>query len=119
VSGTEGGFRDDEVEMGRAAGWDNVSPVPRRISVETAALALAPWFSLGHLRTGRMTRLSVNETRSKRNTGTHGPMGFRVSSRWRKFALEAGAQGITVHPRTDQRHIRPADVFEMDELLKD
>ena len=33
--------------------------------------------------------------------------------------LKAGADGITVHPRPDQRHIRPADVFDLAELLKD
>ena len=27
--------------------------------------------------------------------------------------IDAGAQGITVHPREDQRHIRPSDVFEI------
>jgi len=32
--------------------------------------------------------------------------------------LEAGAQGITVHPRPDQRHIRPGDVTALAELLR-
>jgi pyridoxine 5-phosphate synthase len=32
--------------------------------------------------------------------------------------LEAGAQGITVHPRPDQRHIRTNDVHELAEMLK-
>lgn len=27
--------------------------------------------------------------------------------------VEAGCQGITVHPRKDQRHIRPGDVYEI------
>lgn len=27
--------------------------------------------------------------------------------------IDAGAQGITVHPREDQRHIRPSDVYEI------
>ena len=31
--------------------------------------------------------------------------------------IAAGAQGITVHPREDQRHIRPADVQEIAERL--
>lgn len=31
--------------------------------------------------------------------------------------LEAGGHGITVHPRPDQRHIRPADVYQLAELL--
>ena len=29
--------------------------------------------------------------------------------------INAGAQGITVHPREDQRHIRPSDVYEIAE----
>ncbi len=45
--GPEGGFRDDEVELARAAGWETVSLGPRLLRVETAALALAAWFSLG------------------------------------------------------------------------
>jgi pyridoxine 5-phosphate synthase len=32
-------------------------------------------------------------------------------------ALDAGAHGITVHPRPDQRHIRPRDVYQLAELL--
>ena len=32
--------------------------------------------------------------------------------------IEAGAQGITVHPRPDQRHIRPADVEALAGLLR-
>jgi len=32
--------------------------------------------------------------------------------------LDAGAQGITVHPRPDQRHIRTHDVFDLAELLQ-
>lgn len=33
-----------------------------------------------------------------------------------KQAIDAGAKGITVHPRPDQRHIRPTDVFELSQL---
>lgn len=32
--------------------------------------------------------------------------------------LDAGAQGLTVHPRPDQRHIRPNDVFALNELVR-
>ena len=34
------------------------------------------------------------------------------------LALQGGADGITVHPRPDERHIRPADVLELAALLK-
>ena len=34
-----------------------------------------------------------------------------------EIAIQAGAGGITVHPRPDQRHIRPSDVYELAEML--
>lgn len=34
-------------------------------------------------------------------------------------ALQAGAHGITVHPRPDERHIRRHDVFELADMLQD
>ncbi len=33
-----------------------------------------------------------------------------------RVCLDAGAHGITVHPRPDQRHIRPEDVYALSEL---
>ena len=36
-----------------------------------------------------------------------------------RMCLEAGASGITVHPRPDERHIRGADVFEIAAMMKD
>lgn len=35
-----------------------------------------------------------------------------------KICLEAGAHGITVHPRPDERHVRSKDVYEIAELLQ-
>jgi pyridoxine 5-phosphate synthase len=35
-----------------------------------------------------------------------------------RTVLAAGARGITVHPRPDQRHIRPSDVRDLTDLLK-
>jgi pyridoxine 5-phosphate synthase len=32
-------------------------------------------------------------------------------------ALEAGAHGLTVHPRPDERHIRMSDVYEIAEMI--
>ena len=63
-----------------------------------------------------MTRLSVNLNkvallRNSRNIGI--PSVKRAALR----CIEAGAHGITVHPRPDQRHIRPEDVYELAELL--
>lgn len=34
-----------------------------------------------------------------------------------KVCIEAGAPGITVHPRADERHIVPADVYAIAELV--
>ena len=34
------------------------------------------------------------------------------------LAMEAGAAGLTVHPRPDQRHIRPGDVIRLATLLR-
>ncbi|HSB22138.1 MAG TPA: pyridoxine 5'-phosphate synthase [Burkholderiaceae bacterium] len=36
-----------------------------------------------------------------------------------RIAILAGAQGITVHPRPDQRHIRTSDVHELAALLRE
>ncbi|WP_460052040.1 pyridoxine 5'-phosphate synthase [Sessilibacter sp. MAH2] len=36
-----------------------------------------------------------------------------------KLCLENGVDGITVHPRPDQRHIRPSDCLELKTLLAD
>jgi len=35
-----------------------------------------------------------------------------------RLALGAGAAGLTVHPRPDERHIRRADVFEIAEMIR-
>jgi pyridoxine 5-phosphate synthase len=35
-----------------------------------------------------------------------------------RIALDAGAYGITIHPRPDERHIRKTDVYEIAHLLK-
>ena len=63
------------------------------------------------------TALSVNLNKVAllRNTRSLGiPSVMRAAT----VALEAGAHGITVHPRPDQRHIRPADVDELSVLLQ-
>jgi 16S rRNA (uracil1498-N3)-methyltransferase len=44
--GPEGGFTDDEVEVGQAAGWRCVDLGPRILRIETAALVLAAWAGL-------------------------------------------------------------------------
>lgn len=64
-----------------------------------------------------MTHLSVNVNKvaTLRNTRT---LGIPSVERLSRIALEAGAHGITVHPRPDQRHIRPHDVDDVARVVK-
>lgn len=65
-----------------------------------------------------MTKLSVNVNKiaTLRNTRSlEIPSVVGLS----RIALEAGAHGITVHPRPDQRHIRPGDVLDVARLLEE
>jgi pyridoxine 5-phosphate synthase len=63
-----------------------------------------------------MTRLSVNLNkiallRNSRNIGI--PSVIKAA----EYCMDAGAQGITVHPRPDQRHVRTSDVYELADFL--
>ena len=60
--------------------------------------------------------VNVNKVALVRNT-SH--LGIPSVTRAAQLCLEAGAQGITVHPRPDERHIRAQDVTELAVLLKD
>lgn len=65
-----------------------------------------------------MTKLSVNLNavamlRNRRDVGS--PSVTAIA----QLVLEAGADGITVHPRPDERHIRRSDVYELSDLLVD
>jgi len=64
------------------------------------------------------TALSVNLNKVAlvRNT-RH--LGIPSVTRAATLCLQAGAHGITVHPRPDERHIRRQDVFDLAELLRD
>jgi len=64
-----------------------------------------------------MARLSVNLNkiallRNSRRTGVPDLLRFG------RLALDAGAQGLTVHPRPDERHIRAADVPALGVLMR-
>ena len=65
-----------------------------------------------------MTKLSVNLNKVAllRNT-RH--LGIPDVNRAARIVLQAGAQGITVHPRPDGRHVRAADVDALVRLLRD
>ena len=63
-----------------------------------------------------MTELSVNINkiallRNQRD------IGIPSVAKFSKIAVEAGAYGITVHPRSDQRHVRYSDVYELREII--
>lgn len=63
-----------------------------------------------------MTHLSVNlnavaQLRNRRNLPWPSVVGIA------RVVLDAGASGVTVHPRPDERHIRRTDVVELAELL--
>jgi pyridoxine 5-phosphate synthase len=64
-----------------------------------------------------MAKLSVNVNKvaTLRNTR---PLDYPSPLHIAQLALSAGAAGITVHPRPDQRHIRPADVTAIADLLR-
>jgi pyridoxine 5-phosphate synthase len=64
-----------------------------------------------------MTLLSVNlnavaQLRNRRDLPWPSVTGIA------RVVLDAGASGITIHPRPDQRHIRRTDVFELSSLLR-
>ena len=65
-----------------------------------------------------MTNLSVNLNKIAliRNSRTIGIPSVLWAG---KTCIEAGAHGLTVHPRPDERHIRRSDVYELAELLQD
>ena len=64
-----------------------------------------------------MARLSVNLNkvallRNSRRTGVPDLLRFA------RIALDSGAQGLTVHPRPDVRHIRGSDVPALSDLMR-
>ena len=71
-----------------------------------------------HLAAPCKTALSVNVNKVAllRNT-RH--LGIPDVVRAARLCLEAGAQGITVHPRPDERHVRGDDVYEIAAMMKD
>jgi pyridoxine 5-phosphate synthase len=64
-----------------------------------------------------MARLSVNLNKIAllRNSRRTGVPDLR---RFGRLALESGAQGLTVHPRPDERHIRATDVPLLSDVMR-
>lgn len=63
-----------------------------------------------------MTRLSVNLNKIALLRNAR-PLDIPSVTRMATIALDAGAHGITVHPRPDSRHIRADDVLALSKLL--
>jgi pyridoxine 5-phosphate synthase len=59
--------------------------------------------------------VNVNKVALVRNTRY---LGIPSVTRAATLCLQAGAHGITVHPRPDERHIRASDVHELAELMQ-
>jgi pyridoxine 5-phosphate synthase len=59
--------------------------------------------------------VNVNKVALVRNTRQ---LGIPSVTRAAEICLKAGAAGITVHPRPDERHIRKNDVLEIAELMR-
>ncbi len=64
-----------------------------------------------------MTKLSVNVNKVATLRNTRPQLDVPSVVRCASLCLAAGAHGITVHPRPDQRHIRPHDVDDLARLL--
>ena len=77
-----------------------------------------PLLSFGLEQRRASTALSVNLNRVALLRNSR-PLNFPSVTRAATIALHAGAHGITVHPRPDERHIRTSDVHELAALLKD
>jgi pyridoxine 5-phosphate synthase len=65
---------------------------------------------------GTKLSVNVNKVATLRNTRPH--IGIPGVVRAAMLCLDAGAHGITVHPRPDRRHVTPDDVHGIAELLK-
>jgi pyridoxine 5-phosphate synthase len=59
--------------------------------------------------------VNVNKVALLRNSRQ---LGIPSVTRAAQLCLQAGAQGITVHPRPDERHIRSNDVYDLLEVMK-
>jgi pyridoxine 5-phosphate synthase len=77
---------------------------------------IAPEAAGGSRRAATALSVNVNKVALLRNSRHLGIPGV---ARATTLCLQAGADGITVHPRPDERHIRAHDVHEIAALLRD
>ncbi len=64
-----------------------------------------------------MTRLSVNLNKVAMLRNAR-PLAIPSVVKMGEISIAAGAHGLTVHPRPDERHIRRTDVYDLATLLK-
>ncbi|MEL6490339.1 MAG: pyridoxine 5'-phosphate synthase [Cyanobacteria bacterium J06621_3] len=64
-----------------------------------------------------MTNLSVNLNKVAMLRNAR-PLTIPSVVKMGEISIAAGAHGLTVHPRPDERHIRRTDVYDLAELLK-
>lgn len=74
-------------------------------------------YNQGQFRVNMMTKLSVNLNKIAllRNARDLNIPNVLDAAR---AVIKAGAYGVTIHPRPDERHIRYNDVFELHDLLR-
>jgi pyridoxine 5-phosphate synthase len=65
-----------------------------------------------------MTKLSVNVNKVATLRNTRPNLDIPSVVNCAKLCLDAGTHGITVHPRPDQRHVKPKDVDDIARLLE-
>jgi pyridoxine 5-phosphate synthase len=70
---------------------------------------------IAHAQPSTALSVNLNKVALVRNTRHLGiPSVLRAAT----LCLQAGARGVTIHPRPDERHIRPHDVFELAALMQ-
>ena len=92
----------------------------RQVMIEAQALdpPMNPLVTTGTDKRRRPTALSVNVNKIallRNQRASTIPSVVELA----RIALDAGAHGITVHPRPDERHVRAGDVLALAALLKD
>lgn len=65
-----------------------------------------------------MTKLSVNVNKVATLRNTRPQLDIPSVVHCARICIDAGAHGITVHPRPDERHIKPHDVDDIVALLR-
>jgi pyridoxine 5-phosphate synthase len=76
---------------------------------------VAPFAHEGHRNARTALSVNVNKVAALRNLRPLDIPNVVAAAQW---ALEAGADGITIHPRPDERHIRTSDVHALAALMQ-